>query len=81
MKACLSGRILIVFILGWGFLISSAYNAILTSVLAVSKVTPLLSFEDLLHSDTYTFLLRSSGATNDYFKNAEKTGTCKIVNN
>ena len=80
-KARLSGRILIVFILGWGFLISSAYNAILTSVLAVSKVTPLLSFEDLLNSETYTFLLRSSGATVDYFKNAENTGTCKIINN
>ena len=77
-KAHLSGRILIVFILGWGFLISSAYNAILTSALAVSHVTPLMGLEDLLYSDKYSLLLRNSGATFDFFRNAEKTETCKI---
>ena len=77
-NSTLSGRILIVFILAWGFLICSAYNAILTSELAVSKITPLQSLDDLLNSDKYSLLLRETGATPDFFRSANKNEIRKM---
>ena len=69
MKASCSGRILILIILCWGFLISSSYNAILTSSLAISNVSPPInSFRELLESKYYNLVLRNSGSTTDYFK-------------
>jgi hypothetical protein len=78
-KTSWAGKILIVFVLAWGFLISSAYNAILTSELAVTKFTQILSFEDLLYSDRFTLLLRKNAAITDLFKNAEKNETRKKI--
>ena len=72
-----AGKILIVFILGWGFLISSAYNAILTSELAVTKITPILNFEDLLNSDRYTLIARNIGQVSEILRNASEHETRK----
>ena len=81
MKANCSGRILILIILCWGFLISCSYNAILISSLAVSNVSPpIKSLKDLLESKDYNLVLRSSGSTTDYFKTSPENSTGKINN-
>jgi hypothetical protein len=78
LKASCSGKILILIILCWGFLISCSYNAILTSTLAVSKITPTIrSLDDLLNSKEYNLVLRRAGSTTDYFKNAPNDTTGK----
>jgi hypothetical protein len=75
-KLGLSGRILTLIILCWGFLVCCSYNAILTSVLAVAKEpTPIRNFEELLHSKRYTPLLRSNGAVKRYFENSPASST------
>jgi hypothetical protein len=80
MKADCSGKILILIILCWGFLISCSYNAILTSSLAVSNVSPpIKSLRDLLESQEYTLILRNSGSVADYFKMAPDKSTGKII--
>jgi len=76
MKANCAGKMLIIIILCWAFLISSAYNAILTSELSVPKVSPpIKSFEDLLESKDYHLVLRKIGSTYDYFKTAPEHST------
>ena len=72
-----SSRILMIFILCWGFIISCAYNAVLTSNLAVSKITPILSFEDLLNSDKFSLVLNKYGAATEYFRTANDNETGK----
>ena len=69
-RTSVSSKILMVFILCWGFIISCSYNAVLTSVLAASKITPMLSLEDLLNSEKYSLVLYKSGAATEYFKSA-----------
>ncbi len=81
MKANCSGRILILIILCWGFLISCAYNAILTSSLAVSDVSPpIKSFRDLLESQDYNLVLKSSidSRQTNHFKEAPENSTGKV---
>jgi hypothetical protein len=79
MKANSSGRILILIILCWGFLISCSYNAILISSLAVSNVSPpIKSFRDLLESQDYNLVLNSSGLIADHFKTAPDNSTGKF---
>ena len=52
LKSRCSGKVLMFVILCWGFLICSAFNAVLTSVLTVSKLTvEIRSLEDLLNSE------------------------------
>jgi hypothetical protein len=76
MKANCSGRILILMILFWGFLISCSYNAILTSSLAVSNVSPpIKSLRDLLESQEYTLILENGTVTTDYFRLAPENST------
>ena len=80
MKANCAGKMLIIIILCWGFLISCSYNAILTSELSVPKVsTPIKSFEDLLHSQEYNLILRNIGSTYDYFSTAPDNSTGTFV--
>ena len=79
MKANCSGKILILIILCWGFLISCSYNAILISSLAVSNVSPpIKSFRDLLESQDYNLVLNSSGLIADHFKTAPDNSTGKF---
>jgi hypothetical protein len=60
-------------------LISCSYNAILTSSLAVSTVSPpIKSFRDLLESQEYNLVLKRSGLTANYFKTAPENTTGKI---
>jgi hypothetical protein len=76
LKAKFSGRILILMILCWGFLIFCSYNAILTSSLAVSNVSPpIKSLTDLLESQEYNIIFRNSGSLVDYFRNAPQKST------
>ena len=81
MKANCSGKILNLIILCWGFLISCAYNAILTSSLAVSDVSPpIKSFRDLLESQDYNLVLKSSidSRQTNHFKEAPENSTGKV---
>ena len=78
-RTSMSSKILMVFILCWGFIISSSYNAVLTSVLAASKITPMLSFEDLLNSEKYSLVLHKNGAATEYFKSATDNETGKYL--
>ena len=73
------GRILIMFILCWGFVICSAYNALLTSVLAVSKISPILSLENLLESDKYSLLLKELGPMTEIFRNEHDSQTSNLI--
>jgi hypothetical protein len=71
LKSRCSGKVLMFVILCWGFLICSAFNAGLTSALAVSKLAVMIrSLEDLLNSESYTLLLRKEGAAMEYFKDS-----------
>jgi hypothetical protein len=80
MKANCSGRILILIILCWGFLISCSYNAILISSLAVSNVSPpIKSLKDLLESKDYNLVLKSNGLANKYFKDSPENSTGKFT--
>ena len=79
LRSNLSGKLLIWTILCWGFLIASAYNAILTSVIAVAKITPpIRSLEDLHTSNEYKLFLSDGGAIMDYFKSAPSNDIGKL---
>ena len=76
----LSGKIICLVIVMWGFLVSASYNAILTSVLASStSVQSIDSLEDLLKSRAYTLILKSDGSTRDYFGKAKEGSTGKFL--
>jgi hypothetical protein len=80
MKAKFSGRILILIILCWGFLLSCAYNAILTSSISITNVSPpIKSLKDLLESQEYTLIFRNGGSTADYFRNAPEKSTGRYL--
>jgi hypothetical protein len=80
LNASWSGKILILSVLFWGFLISVSYNAILTSVLALSWTSPAItSLEELLHSPDYTLVLRPSGIVRDFFQGAANNTIGKII--
>jgi hypothetical protein len=59
-----SGKVLMLVVLFWGFVIFCSYNAILTSVLSVAKVSSSVnSLEDLLVSTRFTPIFK-----NDFHK-------------
>ena len=71
--ASLSSKSLVLIVLSWGFLVSCAFNAQLTSVLAASKPTPpLRSLEDLLNSKIFTPIMKEKGIVTEYFQSAAK---------
>lgn len=71
-KADWSGKILFLVVMLWGFMISVAYNAILTSVLTSRKISaPINSLEELLNSH-YCPVWKASGSTREFFTNAPK---------
>ena len=76
-----SGKIICIAVLLWGFLISTSYNAILTSALATSKPYSLInSLEDLLNSPDYTLIFQVAGSTRDHFRKAPENSTGKSEN-
>ena len=74
----LSGKIICLVVLFWGFLISASYNAILTSALATNRAeAPIDSLEDLLNSADYTLIFGTSGSVRDHFRKAPNGSTGK----
>lgn len=74
-----SGKIICLVVLFWGFLISTSYNAILTSALATPRANPTInSLEDLLNSPDYTLIFLTSGATREHFQKAQNNTTGKF---
>jgi hypothetical protein len=79
-----SGKFLFLTVLFWGFLISVSYNAILTSVMATSRMSPpITSLEEMLQSPDYTLALRPSGSVRDFFQSAPNNtlGTVLFIQN
>ena len=73
--AKVSGRILSMSVLTFGFMIFVAYNAVLISYLAVRITTPPIpSFDDLLTSK-YKLIIFNSEAMFDFFKEAPEDST------
>jgi Ligated ion channel L-glutamate- and glycine-binding site len=77
LDASWSGKILFLSVIFWGFLISVSYNAILTSVLASSKTSPINSLEEMLESK-YTLIFRSSGVIRDFFEKGTENSVGKL---
>ena len=74
----MSGNILKLVILLWGFMVSCSFNAILTSVLSTPNEIELIkNFEDLFNSGKYSPLLKASGSITNYFNESAKESTGK----
>jgi hypothetical protein len=74
-----SGKILLMTVLFWAFLLSVSYNAILTSVLAssISHIT-INSLEEFLESP-YTLIMKNTGVVREFFKNGRNNSIGKLV--
>jgi len=84
LNASCSGKILILSVLFWGFLVSVSYNAILTSVLAASRTSPPITcLEDLLNSHDHTLVFGRDMAVTEFFHSASKntTGETTLIQN
>jgi hypothetical protein len=80
LNASWSGKILILSVLFWGFLISVSYNAILTSVLASSRTSPPITcLEDMLNSPDHTLVFRRGTAVRQLFRFASNNTTGKTT--
>jgi len=76
LNASWSGKILMLSVLFWGFLLSVSYNAILTSVLAASRTSPPITcLEDMLNSLDHTLVFAKDTAVGELFHSASYNTT------